>query len=388
MKAYLDENLYRFLGLSDLSVLSGFRYDLQRFAAEDEGRTEEPTQQKKRKAREEGNVPKSQELVAIIVFLLTFWTACLIAENLFGIFKRIMTYYFQNLLTIQVTASTAQTALWDIVWMMAQALLPLMLAAVISSLLSNLVQGGFIFSTKKITLDFSKIFKNIGPNLKKMFWSVETLFNLIKSLFKVTGVFAIAFLLVNANMGKMLQLTKLSLIDSLTVIATLVFEFVTYAGVMLLIFALADYAFQRWVFTQSLKMSKQEIKQEFKDTEGNPEIKARIAEMGRRLLRANLAREVPKADVVITNPTHIAIALKYDPNYMNAPIVLAKGEGVFAQRIKELAKDNNIMVIENKPLARELFARVEVGEQIPFEFFQAVAKILSLVFQTRSSVAA
>ena len=135
-------------------------------------------------------------------------------------------------------------------------------------------------------------------------------------------------------------------------------------------------------------MTKQEVKQEMKDTEGNPEIRARIAEMGRRLLRQNLAREVPKADVIITNPTHIAVALKYDPNYMNSPIIIAKGEGVFAQRIKDIAKENNIMIIENKPLARELFAKVEVGEQIPGEFFQAIARILSIVYQTRSSVAA
>jgi len=388
MTDVVNERLDLFLGLRDAEFLSAFRYDLQRFAAEDEGRTEEPTQQKRRKAREEGNVPKSQELVSIIVFLLTFWTVCLIAEMLLDTFSRIMTYYFQNLLTIQVTKNSANAAFGDILGMMAQALLPIMAVGVISSLLANLIQTGFIFSAKKISFNFSKILTNIGPNLKKMFWSSETLFNLIKSIFKVVAVFAIAFLIVNANMGQLLQFTRMNIVNSMSTIAGLIFQFVSFAGILLLIFALADYAFQRYIFTQSLKMTKQEVKQEMKDTEGNPEIRARIAEMGRRLLRQNLAREVPKADVIITNPTHIAVALKYDPNYMNSPIIIAKGEGVFAQRIKDIAKENNIMIIENKPLARELFAKVEVGEQIPGEFFQAIARILSIVYQTRSSVAA
>ncbi len=388
MTDVLNERLGLFLGLRDADFLSAYRYDLQRFAAEDEGRTEEPTQQKRRKAREEGNVPKSQELVSIIVFLLSFWTVCLIAEMLFDTFTRIMNYYFQNLLTIKITKNSTDAAFADILAMMAQALAPVMVVGVISALLANLIQTGFIFTTKKITLNFGKIITNIGPNLKKMFWSSETLFNLIKSIFKVIVVFALAFMIVNANLGQLLQIPRMNVMNTMTMISGMIFQFVSFAGILLLIFALADYAFQRYIFTQSLKMTKQEVKQEIKDTEGNPEIRARIAEMGRRLLRQNLAREVPKADVIITNPTHIAVALKYDPNYMNSPIVIAKGEGVFAQRIKDIAKDSNIMIIENKPLARELYARVEIGEQIPFEFFQAVARILSIVYQTRSSVAA
>jgi flagellar biosynthetic protein FlhB len=158
---------------------------------------------------------------------------------------------------------------------------------------------------------------------------------------------------------------------------------VSAVGILLLVFALVDYAFQRWNFIQSLKMTKQEIKEEFKEMEGNPEVKARIREMQRRFISQNLAREVPKADVVITNPTHIAVALKYDPHYMNAPVVIAKGEGPIAERIKALAKENDIYVIENKPLARSLYQIVDVGEEIPAEFFEAVARILSLVYQAK-----
>ena len=135
-------------------------------------------------------------------------------------------------------------------------------------------------------------------------------------------------------------------------------------------------------------MTKQEIKEEYKEMEGDPEIKAKIREMERRILSRKMINEVPKADVIITNPTHIAVAIRYDASHMNAPVVIAKGEGTFAQRIKEVAKENSVFIIENKPLARQLYKEVEVGQEIPGELFMAVAKILSLVYQMKGSVAA
>ena len=324
-----------------------FHFDLQLFAAEDEGRTEEPTETKKRKAREEGNLPRSPELTGIIVFLIGFWTVSIIGEFIFNGLLNIMRYYMENLLTIKVTNSSFTSVFVTILSLSGSILLPLMLVGVISSIIGNVIQGGFVFTTKKIGFNPGKIISNMGQNFSKMFWSRETIFNLIKSLAKVFGVFFIALLIINNRLSEILNMSKMELIASFGLLWNIIFQFVSFAGVLLLVFAIADYAFQRWVYNESLKMSKQEIKEEFKEQEGDPEIKAKIREMERRILSRKMVQEVPKADVIITNPTHIAIALKYDQVTMNAPVIIAKGEGTMAQKIKEIAKEHNIFIIEN-----------------------------------------
>ncbi|NPV37740.1 Flagellar biosynthesis protein FlhB [Brevinematales bacterium NS] len=369
--------------LSLYPELAEITFDLQLFAAEDEGRTEEPTEYKKRKAREEGQIPRSQELTAIIVFLLVFWAVSLMAGYLWYLMRSIFRFYLENILTLSATSNNLSALYVNMLWVVAQVLLPVFFVAVVAAVIGNAIQGGFVFTTKRIQFNFAKIWGNIGKNFARMFWSTETLFNLAKSLVKLVGVFAVAFLFLMNRFGELLLTSRRSLPESVEFLAVFLFQFVSTVGILLLIFALVDYAFQRWNFIQSLKMTKQEIKEEFKEMEGNPEIKAKIREMQRRFISQNLAREVPKADVVITNPTHIAVALKYDPHYMNAPVVIAKGEGPIAERIKALAKEHDIYVIENKPLARSLYQMVDVGEEIPPEFFEAVARILSIVYQAK-----
>ncbi|MFN4216813.1 MAG: flagellar biosynthesis protein FlhB [Brevinematales bacterium] len=369
--------------LSLYPEISEITFDLQLFAAEDEGRTEEPTEYKKRKAREEGQIPRSQELTAIIVFLLVFWGVSLMAGYLWYLMRSVFRFYLENILNLSATANNLSALYVNMLWVVAQVLLPIFLVAVIAAVIGNAIQGGFVFTTKRIQFNFAKIWGNIGKNFARMFWSTETIFNLAKSLVKLVGVFAVAILFLLNRFGELLTMSRRTLPESLEFLSVFLFQFVSTVGILLLVFALVDYAFQRWNFIQSLKMTKQEIKEEFKEMEGNPEIKAKIREMQRRFISQNLAREVPKADVVITNPTHIAVALKYDPHYMNAPVVIAKGEGPLAERIKAIAKENDIYVIENKPLARSLYQMVDVGEEIPPEFFEAVARILSIVYQAR-----
>ncbi|MGC8764984.1 MAG: flagellar biosynthesis protein FlhB [Brevinematia bacterium] len=362
--------------------------DLQLFAAEDEGRTEEPTEYKKRKAREEGNIPKSQELTAIIVFLANFWALSLIGEFVFRSLWNIMRYYLENINRLDISRNNLLPFLLDVLWISSGSTFPFLITGVVSAILGNVIQGGFIFSTKRISFNFGRVFANIPTNLSKMFWSREAIFNLVKSLLKVFMVFVIAFLILNNDFGKLMGISQMGVAEGFLLLWRIIFQFVSFSGIGLLLLAVMDYAFQRWVYLESLKMTKQELKEEFKEMEGNPEIKAKIREMERRLLSRRMIQEVPKADVVITNPTHIAVALKYEPSYMNAPIVVAKGEGLMAERIKEIAKENNVYVIENKPLARELYKRVDVGQEIPPEFFVAVAKILSIVYQMKGTVAA
>ncbi|MFN3660140.1 MAG: flagellar biosynthesis protein FlhB, partial [Brevinematales bacterium] len=338
---------------------------------------------KKRKAREEGQIPRSQELTAIIVFLLVFWGVSLMAGYLWYLMRSIFRFYLENILNLSATSNNFSALYVNMLWVVAQVLLPIFLVAVVAAVIGNAIQGGFVFTTKRIQFNFAKIWGNIGKNFARMFWSTETIFNLAKSFVKLVGVFAVAILFLLNRFGELLTISRRTLPESVEFLSVFLFQFVSTVGVLLLVFALVDYAFQRWNFIQSLKMTKQEIKEEFKEMEGNPEIKAKIREMQRRFISQNLAREVPKADVVITNPTHIAVALKYDPHYMNAPVVIAKGEGPLAERIKALAKENDIYVIENKPLARSLYQMVDVGEEIPPEFFEAVARILSIVYQAK-----
>ncbi|MCX7820422.1 MAG: flagellar biosynthesis protein FlhB [Brevinematales bacterium] len=365
-----------------------YYFDLQLFAAEDEGRTEEPTEYKKRKAREEGNVPKSQELTAIIVFLANFWALALIGEFVFRSLWNIMRYYIENINSLVITRDNIVPIFIDMLWISASSTVPFLIIGVVFAIFGNVVQGGFVFSTKRISFNFGKIFGNIPSNFAKMFWSREAVFNLAKSLVKVLVVFFIAFVVINAEIGKMMAFSRMSAATGFLLFWRIIFNFVSFSGIALLLIAIMDYAFQRWVYIESLKMTKQEIKEEFKEMEGNPEIKAKIREMERRLLSRKMYQEVPKADVVITNPTHIAVALKYEPAYMNAPVVVAKGEGPVAQKIKEIAKENKVYIIENKPLARELYKKVDIGQEIPQEFFVAVAKILSIVYEMKGSVAA
>jgi flagellar biosynthetic protein FlhB len=368
--------------------LTHFVFDLQMFAAEDEGRTEEPTEYKRRKAREEGNIPRSQELTGIIVFLMGFWTVALIGGFLFNSLVRIMRFYLDNLLTIKLSKNSIVPFFTDMLMLSSSSVLPVMVIGIIAAVAAGFIQGGIVFSTKKLNLNIGRIFTNMGPNFLKLFWSRETLFNLLKSLLKVIGVFAIAIIIINQRLAEMLMISRMDMLDAFKLIWMVMFQFVSFSGVLLLIFAIGDYAFQRWIYLESLKMTKQEIKEEFKEMEGNPEIKAKIREMERRLLTRKMVQEIPKADVVITNPTHIAVALKYEPSFMNAPVLIAKGEGPLAERIKKIARENNVYIVENKPLAREIYKKVEVGQEIPPELFMAVAKILSLVYQIKGSVAA
>jgi flagellar biosynthetic protein FlhB len=317
-----------------------------------------------------------------------FWTVALIGGFIYNSFVTIMRYYLENLLTIKLTKNSVVPFFLDMLVLSSSSLLPLMIVGIIAAIGASFLQGGIVFSTKKISLNFGKVISNMGPNFMKMFWSRETIFNLAKSIFKVVGVFVVAFIIINQRLSEMLMVSRMDLVGAFSLIWSVVFQFVSISGVLLLIFAIGDYAFQRWVYNESLKMTKQEIKEEFKEMEGNPEIKAKIRELERRLLSRKMIQEIPKADVVITNPTHIAVALKYEPSFMNAPVVVAKGEGPIAERIKNIARENKIYILENKPLARELFRKVDVGQEIPPELFMAVAKILSLVYQMKDSVAA
>ena len=227
-------------------------------------------------------------------------------------------------------------------------------------------------------------FSRLNPftGIKRLF-SMQALVGLVKGLIEIIVVVAILYFQVMDRINEFKKLIDTDVIKIVAYISETAMSLIVTIFVMLVFVAAADYVFQWWSFEKKLKMSKQEVKDEYKNTEGNPEVKGRQRQRMREASRRRMMQDVPKADVVITNPTHLAVAIKYEPEVHKAPVVLAKGEDYLAQKIREAARENHIEIVENKPLARMLYANVEIGNEIPPELYQAVAEILAMVYNMR-----
>ena len=352
--------------------------DLQWFAAEDEGRTEDPTDFKIRKAREEGRVAKSQELNGAIVLLLPVLALISFAPWMLKTFTEMIRFYLSRCTKMEITDPAVVQAFFHYFIML---VLPVTLTALVAGVASNILQnGGFIFSIKPITPQFSKIVPNFGKFFSKALFSAEGLFNLAKSLVKVAVIVIVSYVSIKNEIPKLVTMLNSGLWQSVTFIASMTARLLLTAGFIFLVIAIPDYIFQRRQFMESLKMSKQEVKEEYKQMEGDPLVKSRLRQRMRELLSQNMAVNVPKADVIITNPTHFAVAMQWDRATMRAPMMTAKGADQLALRIKEIARGAGVPIIENKPLARALYAEVEIGDMIPDEYYQALAVILAKVY--------
>jgi flagellar biosynthetic protein FlhB len=259
-------------------------------------------------------------------------------------------------------------------------LLPVMTAVVIAGLLGNIIQVGFLFTGETLVPKFSKL--NPIKGMKK-FVSIRSLAELVKSLIKVCIVAGVAVLMIRGELENIPGLMQMRPIDIVAFIGSVSLRICFYTCLVLIVLAILDYAFQRWRHEKDLKMTKQEVKDEFKQREGDPKVRARIRKVQIEMARRRMMEAVPEATVVITNPTHLAIALKFDVKKMIAPCVVAKGAGAIAGRIKEIAKKNNVPIVENKPLAQTLFKAVEIGGLIPVELYRAVAEVLAYVYRLR-----
>ena len=352
--------------------------DLQWFAAEDEGRTEDPTEFKIRKAREEGRVAKSQELNGALVLLLPTLTLIALAPWMLKTFTEMLRFYLTRSTTTEITDPVLVKAFFRYFILLA---LPVTITAMVAGVASNILQnGGFFFTLKPITPQFSKVVPNFGKFFSRALFSAEGLFNFAKSIVKVAVVCAIAYVSIRNEVPKLVTMLEAGFWQSVSFIASMAARLLLTAGFFFLAISIPDYIFQRRQFMESLKMSKQEVKEEYKQMEGDPLVKNRLRQRMRELLSQNMAVNVPKADVVITNPTHFAIAIQWDRQTMRAPMVTAKGVDQLAFRIKEIARENNVPMVENRPLARALYAEVEIGDMIPDEYYQALAIILAKVY--------
>ncbi|MBQ9623445.1 MAG: flagellar biosynthesis protein FlhB [Treponema sp.] len=350
--------------------------DLQWFAAEEEGRTEEPSEYKLRKAREEGRVAKSQELNSALVMLVTVIVLIIAAPYFWNLCEETIVFYFTH---ITETEMFQKRFFFQFLISLAKTVLPMAICGAVAAVLANLIQNrGFIFSLKPIEPQFSKITPKIGQYLKKTLFSFEGGFNVAKSFVKVGVVGLASYLIIRMNLPVILEFINAAKLNAaIGKIAWTAAQILATCAIVFLAIAIPDYLVQKKQFIESMKMTKQEVKQEYKEMEGDPEVKAHLQAAQRELLQRNMPQQVAKSDVVITNPTHFAVALMYDAAVSDAPQVMAKGSDNLALRIRTIAKEHDVPIVENRPLARSLYAETEIGDIIPSDYFSAIATIYS-----------
>lgn len=354
------------------------KVNLQLFA--DSGdKTEKATPKKRSKAREEGQVLQSREMTAAIVLLCMFVTLRLsggfMYEEILSYFRMVLTQYpkIDSLFTIDGVSKIFGE--FFITFLKISA--PLFIVALITGVVSGYAQVGFLFTAKTLAFKFSKL--NPLNGLKRVF-SIRSVTELIKSIVKIVIIGFIGYMYLQGEAVNVLNTMDMDTISIAVYIGVTATNVAIRMCIAMLILGVLDYGYQWWEYEKSLKMSKQEIKEEHKEAEGNPEVKSKIRQKQRQISMRRMLQDIPKADVVITNPTHFAVAIKYDANVSDAPSVLAKGQDYIALRIKEIAKENNVEIVENKPLARSLYETVEIGGKIPPELYQAVAEVLAFVY--------
>jgi flagellar biosynthetic protein FlhB len=360
-------------------VQSQYRYqvNLQLFAGE---KTESATPKKRQEARKKGQVAKSQEVIAAFILLFTFLFLGVYGATMHNRLQQLLATMLEQDLTMNVTMDNVRDLFRRLIFQSAWLVAPIFLVTIVIAIAGNYFQVGFMFTGEPLKMKFSKL--NPIEGAKRLF-SLNGSINLLKTLLKMTVVGIVIYMTLWGEKEKLVGLSRVPIASSYAYVAQLVFTLGVKIGVTLVIIGVLDYIYQKYEHEKSLKMSKQDIKDEFKNAEGNPLIKGKIKEKQRRLALQRMMQEVPKADVVITNPTHFAVALKYETGQMEAPVVIAKGTDYVALKIREVAKASDIITMENKPLARALYSQVEVGQTIPADLFQAVAEVLAYVYKIK-----
>lgn len=361
--------------------------NLQLFAKDGPGgeKTEPATEKKLDDARKEGQVAKSTEMVnavyLVAIFYLLKFTVGTLGGQLINVFSlmysQIPKYTSGSEFNVATAVEIFKNGILDIILMLA----PVLIASFFIYFLGNFVQVKWKPTAKPIMPKFSKI--NPASGFKRIF-SKQSIINLLKAAAIVGICIYIIYDEFIENIYGILNLYEISLENGIIFVGELVFAVATKISLVYLVVGVIDLIFQRRKFNEEMMMTKQEIKDEFKNSEGDPTVKQQQRRRMREASQRRMMQKLPEADVVITNPTHFAVAIKYDLELAEAPIVIAKGEDFLAQRIKEIARENEIEIYENKPLARALYASVDVGEKIPQELYQAVAEVLAYVYGVKN----
>ncbi len=350
-------------------------------------KTEDPTTRRLEQARDRGQVGKSTDVTTSSILLvgglmLFVWGKVIMRE-----YRGFMGYMLNNATTFEITYQNTITYFYKTIAMMAGMLVPMMLTLFAVALIGEIAQIGLKIAPKKFTegLNFKKIF-NPFSGIKKIMFSSHSFVELIKSFLKLILLGSFAVFIVYNRREEFIGLAERPFFDLADLMVDVSFELILKIGLSYIFLATADFYYQKWKYKNELKMTKQEVKDENKQSEGDQMVKARVRSLMRGRLRKLMMKNVKQADVVITNPTHFAVALKYKPGEDSAPIVVAKGVDFLALKIREIATDSGIPIVEEPPLARQLYFTVEVEQEIPENLFKAVAQILAYIYQLKNKL--
>jgi flagellar biosynthetic protein FlhB len=350
------------------------RLNLQFFSGE---KTEKATPHKRQEVRKKGQVAKSVEVSSALTLLFCFAYLMIAGKSFIEGCMEIFRKSFSEYLLWDVSIESTKLLFYQLLLETGKLLLPLFAIALAAGLTANFLQVGFMFNMEALKIKLEKI--NPINGMKNLF-SLRSLVEMIKSILKMVITSGIVFWVVWRKKAELFSIGAKSIWDAARFIGSLAIQIGLVVALCLVVLAAADYFYQKFDYEKKLRMSKQDIKDEYKKLEGDPLIKGQRRAVQRQLAMNRMIQEVPKADVVITNPTHYAVALRYDFNTMAAPEVIAKGKDYIALKIKEAAKEHKVMIVENKPLARALYASCDIGEMIPEELFNAVGEILAYVY--------
>lgn len=347
-------------------------------------KTEQATPKRLDEARDRGQVSKSMDVTTSAIILLGGMSIFFFGTSLTGSIVGFTKTSLMNLGNIELTELATVDLIKKLLMFIASILGPISLTIFVISLASEIFQVGFRFASKKFTegLRFKQVF-NPFSGLKKIFFSSNSIFELAKGIAKILILGTVAYTVLSNKETEIIALIERPFADTATFLFATSFELIWKMGLVYIFIAVADYYYQKWKFKEDMKMTKQEVKDESKQMEGDPLIKSRIRSIMRGQLRKLMMKNVPRADVIVTNPTHFAIAIEYKQKSMSAPKVVAKGVDFLAMKIRDIAMENNIPIVENPPLAREIYYNVEIEEEIPESLYKAVAQVLAYVYSLR-----
>ncbi len=346
------------------------------FGQDDPSKTEKATPKRLKKQRQDGNVPKGQEFTKVMILLAGVLALRFSIGFYYEQFHEIYTWTFSEALSIEINEATAYTIFSWGLQKIAILILPIMLALIVTAYIVLRLQVGKLWTFKPMTPKFGKLF-NIVAGLKKLMISPQAFINLSKSLLTAIAVSIAPYIVIKQELPNLLPLFHADTYGVVIYILSVGYKMVCYALIPMILIGIADLWYSRWNYEEQMKMTKEEVKDERKQAEGDPQIKQKQKQKMMEMMMQRMFDDIPKADVVVTNPTHFAVAIQYDALVAPAPMVLAKGVNRVAERIKEVARENNVPIEANPPLARALYKQVEIGETIPEELFQAVAAILA-----------
>lgn len=340
-------------------------------------KTEQPTSKRRKDTRKKGNVLQSKDISTVVMLFGIFWMIRLMLPYIYTTVREYMEWIIsgigqdtENFMTTQLVIVTVLSLL--------KCALPLLLTTMLLAIVSHGVQTRFNVSFQAVRPKFSKL--NPITGMKNLF-SLKKFVELIKNLIKTSLLLVLLYNLIKRDIVPVARMIDMDTLNSAAYMLKMVFDLVIKVSMTFGVVAFFDYLYQRWEFERDLKMTKQEVKDEFKQTEGNPEIKGRIKRLQRQMAMSRMIQKVPQADVIVRNPTHFAVAMKYDPDKNGAPIVLAKGQDHMALRMIKVGEESGVAIVENRPLARALYSACELDREIPPEFFGAVAEILVYIYK-------